>query len=55
MKRNILIDDLSRHGQRVAYVMDESRSANIDELEDLRNVEFKIKNGHVTIILGNLL
>ena len=46
MKRNILIDDLSRHGQKsLAYVMDESRSANIDELEDLRNVEFKIKNG----------
>ena len=46
MKRDVLIEQRSRHGQKsLAHVMSEAKSSNIDEMEDLKIVEFKIKNG----------
>ena len=46
MTRRVLIEEKSRHGENsLAYEMSNNKSENIDELEDLKIVEYKIKNG----------
>ncbi len=46
MKRNILINTMSRHGEdSLAFIMPDYKSVNIDTYEDLKVAEYKIKNG----------
>jgi D-3-phosphoglycerate dehydrogenase / 2-oxoglutarate reductase len=47
MTRKTLIENKSRHGvDSLAYIMEESKSVNIDTIEDLEIAEYKIKNGY---------
>jgi phosphoglycerate dehydrogenase-like enzyme/CMP-N-acetylneuraminic acid synthetase len=46
MTRDTLLKEKSRHGnQCIPYIMSEEKSVNIDNFEDLRLAEFKIRDG----------